>query len=175
MATDSYNVKVFPLYRVGGKLPDHLIAALWLWQSRRSLADCPTIDQLGPDDLEGCGAAERFHIFDVSADDPLGYYMRRWSPIGNLAPTWDALGVPLRGWPYPVQANSHADSLVACAEGRKPVLARVDRVLAGRPQSYVRLLCPLYDSRQRVTRIASIVEVNEYRITSRLIDQSGPI
>ena len=173
--TDSYHVENVPLDLVDGPMADHLRAALWLWQGRRGRDECPAACDLRPNDLEVSGAAGHFHIFDVAADDPLGYYLRHWSRIGNLAANWEVLGVPLGAWPFPVQAVSHAESLMACAEARRPILSRVDRVLAGLPQSYTRLLCPLHDGRKHVSRIASVVALDDCRIAPRLVDQSAAV
>lgn len=172
---DWISVERIPLEQSRNRLCSYQEGALWLWQSRRGNNPLPRPDVFTVNDLARCGAKESAHIFDVSSVDPEQYRLIHRSAVGNVARRVDVLELPLRQWPFACTIKSHTENLLECIAERRPHLSLVVRVYDGLPQTYLRLLCPSGENGHDVTKIFSVVALQQHAILPRLVRHIGAV
>lgn len=156
-------------YTEHGPLPEHFMAALFRWQSALDDRGIARADHFARDLSALTGARDKWHLFNVEASDPGGFYLEHRARIGAYYNEHRVEHLPLALWPFPAQIRAHSLSLQTVrAEALAPQLSLISRVFGESPQAYLRLLCPLSEDGRHVTHVASFVELQGPRILESL-------
>jgi len=125
------------------------------------------------DTVQIAGIDHVTHLYDVSADDPDYYFLRRQCDVSPLSTDIPLRHLPLHEFTQAGTGQCHIAGLIATKSKARPVFQEVAFIIDHVYCRYKRLLCPVSDEAGEISEIFSTVNLEESRVVPRLVGDAS--